>query len=208
MRALLSSGHSKTLPLVLLVAANLVPLLGVMFLGWSVASILVVYWVESVVIGVLNIPRILATDGPLGGKLFMSGFFAVHYGGFALGHAVFLNSLFDAGSVFAELRDYGALFWSALGLGVSHLISLMIRLSRREFADKTPNEQMFAPYGRVMIMHVVVLFGGIGLQSFGEPIIALLLLIGIKTVLDIGAHCKETQVNERQSADAGRASKY
>lgn len=189
----LSSQNSKTLPIILLVAANLVPLLGVIFLGWSVASVLVVYWVESVVIGILNLPRILATDGSMGGKIFICGFFTVHYGMFAVGHAVFLGSLFDAGPVFAQLLEFGGLFWTALGLGFSHLISLFMRLSRREFAGKTANKQMSEPYGRVMVMHAVVLLGGIGLQIFGEPMLAILLLIILKTGLDIAAHRRETQ---------------
>src|SRR5438105_3002112 len=89
-----------------LVAANLVPLVGVLLFGWSLATILVLYWAESGVVGLLNIPKILLARGDLrvgrgdvslalpmldgsGGlllRLFLSVFFLVHYGIFWLAH--------------------------------------------------------------------------------------------------------------------------
>lgn len=49
----------------LLVLANLVALIGVLFLGWNLAMILVLYWVESGIVGLLNLPKILLARGPL-----------------------------------------------------------------------------------------------------------------------------------------------
>jgi hypothetical protein len=42
-----------------LVAANCLPLLGVLFLGWDTFSIILVYWSENVVIGVINVLKML-----------------------------------------------------------------------------------------------------------------------------------------------------
>lgn len=42
---------------ILLVAANLAPLYGVLFLGWEVFPLLVLFWAENVVVGVLNAGR-------------------------------------------------------------------------------------------------------------------------------------------------------
>lgn len=188
--------RSKRWSALALIAANLVPLIGVFVLGWSVTSILVVYWVESVIIGVLNIPRIFATNGSVSGKLFISAFFSVHFGLFCFGHAVFLISLFEARPVFEQLRSGGALLYTALGFFISHAISLAVRFSRREFADKTPNDQLVAPYGRVMIMHATVLIGGYLMQRFGAPMMALIFLIALKTAVDYAAHRRETQKAE------------
>ncbi len=50
---------------VVLVLANLVPVIGVLFLGWDVATILVLYWIENGIVGLLNIPKILLARGAL-----------------------------------------------------------------------------------------------------------------------------------------------
>jgi TM2 domain-containing membrane protein YozV len=42
-----------------LIATNLIPLYGVLVFGWAVFPIMVLFWLENVVIGVLNILRIL-----------------------------------------------------------------------------------------------------------------------------------------------------
>jgi len=121
---------SAVLPLIFLIGANLVPLLGIYLFGWSVQAILVVYWVESVIIGVLNIPRIFATRGGLGQKIFMSMFFCVHFGAFCGAHAAILVNVFEARPLFVELLRGGALLWTALSFGLSHFVSLLVRLAR------------------------------------------------------------------------------
>jgi hypothetical protein len=49
-----------------LVAANLLPLVGVLALGWDVASLLFVYWLESTVVGFFNVLRMAQAQGPVG----------------------------------------------------------------------------------------------------------------------------------------------
>lgn len=46
-----------------LVVANLFPLAGVLWFGWGVFDVLTVYWVESGIIGLLNVPKILLARG-------------------------------------------------------------------------------------------------------------------------------------------------
>ena len=49
-----------------LVAANLVPLAGVLFFGWSVFSTLLLFWVENVIVGAFNVLRMLVAQPQLG----------------------------------------------------------------------------------------------------------------------------------------------
>ncbi|QEG35531.1 DUF6498-containing protein [Bythopirellula goksoeyrii] len=42
-----------------LIAANMIPLLGVLFLGWSTFAIVVIYWAENVIIGAINVLKML-----------------------------------------------------------------------------------------------------------------------------------------------------
>lgn len=45
-----------------LIAANVVPLLGVLLLGWSTFSIVFIYWCENVVIGVINVLKMITCN--------------------------------------------------------------------------------------------------------------------------------------------------
>jgi Family of unknown function (DUF6498) len=48
-----------------LVAANLIPLVGVFAFGWDVASLLFVFWLESGVVGFFNVLRMAKAQGPI-----------------------------------------------------------------------------------------------------------------------------------------------
>ena len=41
-----------------LIAVNLIPLFGVLFFGWSLFSIMFLYWIENGIIGFFNILKI------------------------------------------------------------------------------------------------------------------------------------------------------
>src|SRR5687767_8576128 len=79
-----------------LIAANVVPLVGVLFWGWDVFPLLLLFWVENVVIGALNVLKMLLADPEdaalWAGKLFMVPFFCVHYGIFTSVHGAFVLS--------------------------------------------------------------------------------------------------------------------
>ena len=185
-------GLHITLPVLALIGANLIPVFGVLFLGWDVGSILLLYWLESVVIGVLNIPKILSSHGRPFGKIFDSVFFSLHFGGFCAGHAMFLKEMFQVDISVAALLGLGSLSLAAGSLFLSHFISMLINFfGRGEYKNRRSREQMFVPYGRVVIMHVTILIGGILAQQFGAPVFALIVLIGIKTFIDLVAHTRE-----------------
>lgn len=175
----------------LLVGSNLIPLFGAVFLGWNIGLILLIYWLETVIIGIFNIPKLLTSLGEedgapragFFGRLFLAAFFTIHYGGFNAGHFVFLNEMFDLPPIGS------AAIIAALGLALSHGFSVIVNwFGKGEFRDTPAGEQMFKPYGRVVIMHVVILLGGALVESMGAPVIALLLLIALKTLTDLGTH--------------------
>src|SRR3954464_1834875 len=45
-----------------LIAANVLPLLGVLFLGWDTFSIIALYWTENVIIGAINVLKMIACN--------------------------------------------------------------------------------------------------------------------------------------------------
>ena len=78
----------------MLVAANLVPLAGVLFFGWSTFATLLLFWVENVIVGGFNVLRMLwaQPDNPLiwVAKAGTIPFFIIHYGLFTTVHGVFV----------------------------------------------------------------------------------------------------------------------
>ncbi len=178
--------------LVFLIIANLVPLFGVFYFGWTVADILILYWLENLVVGALNIPKMWACTGNPIRKLFLSAFFAVHFGMFCWGHGMIITEIF---SVHPDWRDglmMGPFRWAIISLLISHSFSMMVNFfGRQEYAGRDVSTQMFLPYGRIAIMHVVVLIGGFLVDMLGSPIYALLLLIALKILIDMAAHRKE-----------------
>ena len=183
----------------LLVLANMIPLFGIFLFGWDAVTILVLYWLESVIIGGLNVVKILSVrtcDTPSHlfflGNIFNACFFIMHFGMFTWGHAEFLKEIFGAASLLSGIREGGAIMWTALSFLLSHVFSMFINFyGKKEYLGRSPNVQMMQPYGRIFVMHIVVLFGGFLVQSFGEPVLAVILLIILKTVIDLMAHSKE-----------------
>lgn len=202
-----------------LIAMNLIPLIGVFYFGWDAGTIVFLYWLENVIIGVLNVPKILSCGGylarsgetpetatgafavtksrsesraPLGGLIFLSAFFSVHYGLFCFGHYMFIQGMFKGMPNLTELPSAlagGFLLWSLLGLALSHFVSMLVNFyGKREYLTRSPNAQMFMPYTRIVVLHVVIIFGGFLSLLLNEGIGTLVMLVIVKTVVDLFAH--------------------
>jgi hypothetical protein len=203
-----------------LVAANLVPLYGVAMLGWPVFAVLLLFWVENVIVGLLNVARMLCADPADPAqwllKLFFVPFFCFHYGMFTAVHGTFVfgffgkvkatgsgEGMFPIGSWLAAIGEQG--LWLAVAvLAVSHLFSFFWNyLGHGEFRLASVAELMGKPYGRVVVLHLTILFGGFGVQALGAPVWALLLLVGLKTGIDLFAHLKEHLAVPKTTAGAG-----
>ncbi len=233
----LARATSSTTSVVVLVAFNLIPLVGVLFWGWNVATILVLYWVENGIVGLLNVPKMLLAQGDetassrlvgaggaqLTSRVGVVGFFLVHYGIFWFVHGIFVFTLpffiglgslpgapdqftdpgtfgpgalpFDAVPLTAGRSigpDLGAVGLGAIGLAISHGVSFVVNfLGRREYLRTTIGRQMFAPYGRLVILHLTILFGAFLSLSIGSPVGAIVVLVVLKTILDLGFHLRE-----------------
>ena len=189
------SARSQGFALLALIAANLVPVAGVLLLDWRVGDVMLLFWAESAVIGLWNLAR-LAVIGrwaaiPLG------LFFVGHFGGFMAGHLLFVYSIFvqdalGAASLAGVATSFLHLLPGILALVVSHGISFFQNfVGRREYATTTLREQMTAPYGRIVVMHLTIILGGILVLAFGDAEAPLVLLVGLKIAVDLRAHRRE-----------------
>lgn len=192
--------------LALLIAANLLPLIGVLLWDWDVFFLLLLFWCENVIIGLFGIARMIVagtTESTFEG-LFLPVFFLAHYGGFMFGHFMVLfgmysGSLEDAGIV-AEPADYYRvvienLNWVVLlALFISHGWSFVENfMGNQEHEKLSPKEAMALPYRRMFITHVALILGGFFLIETGQPLAGLILLILMKIAMDVTFHRREHQ---------------
>ncbi|HKW41478.1 MAG TPA: DUF6498-containing protein [Gemmatimonadales bacterium] len=187
-----------------LVGANLVPLVGVLFFGWTVFATLLLFWAENAIVGAFNVLRMLVATPQLVAmwllKLFMIPFFIVHYGMFVTVHGIFVLSIFGTAptkgfpslATFAHAIQTAGVAPAAWGLALSHAVSFGFNyIGTGEYRTVLLPSLMSRPYGRVMVLHVVILLGGFLVQLVGSPLIPLALLVVLKTGLDFTAHLRE-----------------
>jgi hypothetical protein len=217
---LLPPRESSSVAVAGLLVVNVVPVLGVLFFDWQLSTVMVVYWVESGIIGALNVPKILLAPGSEVPENFdaningrpvdlsgpaeprdglhlyrenwnVAGFFLVHYGVFWVVHGVFVFSVF-APAPFSGAYDLPTLLVGVLGMAVSHSGSFLVNfVGNEEYRAASPGVQMKEPYRRVVVLHITIVLGAFAVVMVGGPIGALLLLVGLKTATDLYAHLEE-----------------
>ena len=207
------SGPRRQWSLLALIVVNLLPLAGVLFLGWDVGALVLLYWAENLIIGFYTLLKMLV-NSPWQG-LGTTIFFLIHYGGFCAIHGMFVielllqveidpapekpwplflvvpQMLFIALQQLLEvvpsrwLFAFGALFISH---GISFVLNFLLGGEREGVTQK---QLMASPYGRVVVLHVAIIFGGIAVQAMGEPVAMLVVLVLLKLGLDIKLHLRQ-----------------
>lgn len=209
-----------------LVVSNLVPLAGVFFWGWSTGEVIFLYWIENVIVGLVNVPKMVLCQGKrsiqsntwpptsdepttdLGRaakqkrqqqqpddpdepvsewywllNIPLAAFFTVHYGIFTLVHGVFVGSMFLGGNA-----NFGFYFMLSVGaLAGHHIFDFFWKfIGQGEFRKYGADVQMFSPYGRIVVLHVSILFGGFLMMALGNPVFGLVLFIVLKILFELG----------------------
>lgn len=208
----------------LVLGGNIMPLAGVWLWDWQVFEIMFLYWIENLVIGALTLVMMLvvaARSGPasLAGGVFMGAFFTVHYGMFCMGHGVFVISLFYPQA--SEAMAHGGLFapieflrtaelwpgflWAVAGIMLAQAGRMLHEagtLRERDFG-----KIMLSPYGRIIILHVTLIFGGMLVMALDTPVAGLVFLIVLKTAFDLGLiHLLKKKKNhkKKETDETGR----
>lgn len=177
-----------TLPLLGILAVNVIPLVGVTAFGWSVFEVLFLYWFENVAIGAAHALRMeisTRTNAVAGGRS-TTIFFMLHYGMFTLVHGIFVITLFGvvAGGLSEMQAGFAAPVLAIMGW---QAVFLVIDAWRTQgFKGRSPNDLMFEPYPRVLALHITVIACGWLIDEMGSPVWALAILVGLKTAFDLG----------------------
>jgi len=205
-KSLQNSFHDKSI--IPLLIYNSVPLLGVIFLRWDPAGLILLYIAETVIIGIVNILKIFLAQVPVEnnqkpgifGKLFIALFFMVHYNFFVIGQTVIISS-----SVGVNISDDGFLPMVLINL-LAYLVTspwwvgvvaaviihfyyfLFEYVGKAEYTKDSPVTVMFSPYPRIIVQQFVGIFGGMLVALSGFPILMLILLQVLKTIAEVVGH--------------------
>lgn len=194
-----------------LLVSNLVPVIGVFYFDWEISTLLTVYWTESGVVGFYNILKMLKTKPEMGSikklpdslnnillklkkgsKVFSILFFIMHFGFFMLVHWMMLTNFFSEMTGFTGFNFNGTSI-TLLGLFISHGVSFYNNyIDGEEYKDKILSEVMKAPYSRIVVMHIVIIFSGLLAKYLGSYGLAtLLLMISLKIIFDVYGYFRE-----------------
>ena len=191
---------------VALVLSNLVTIFFAVVQIWDIFEVMLVYWGQSIIIGVFNGKRILdlkqfSTKGfrvnnqPVkptrATQVSTAWFFFIHYGFFHFGYLIFLLS--------QEKHMSGI---AIFGITICILVFLVnhgfsYRQNRQKDLSRTPNigTIMFFPYARIIPMHFTIIFGS---SLAGDGRGTLIFFLGLKTLADVIMHMVEHYGAKRQ----------
>lgn len=184
---------------IVLIAANVVPVLGVLLWGWRLADVMVLFWAESAIVAFYTLLKMVW----VGRWLAIPGgvFFLGHFGAFMAIHFLFIYEIFVRGLHAAgrepALREaltgvFLPLWPALLALFVSHGVSFVANfVGRHEYRGASLKTLMAAPYNRVVLMQLTLIFGGGLALVFNDTRPALVLLVALKIAADLYAHRRE-----------------
>jgi len=196
-----------------LVFANSIPLWGVLFLGWDVFLILVLYWAENLIIGFYNILRMLYArkEGASSHlkKLYLIPFFVLHYGAFIAGHGFIILALFSGSkSLFPQEGQWVfpliflqllinvvknlymiipySMFLPLSAMVISHGITFVSKyILKKKYLSTDPRQLMNWPYPKIIFMHITIIAGAFLLMLMNSPVALIVALVVVKTIIDV-----------------------
>jgi len=179
----------------ILIAANLIPLVGIVFFEWDLGATMVLYWAETAIILFYTVLKQIVLNPILG--VFTSLFTVAHAGAFMVMHFLFIWSFFvqtqdgfNGGVPMSEVLSYvGALWPALLALIVSHGFSFKMNFfDQKNHAPQQKPDRDF--YSRITLMHFTIIIGGGAALILGSGLFAITLLVFLKIVFDLKAHLK------------------
>jgi hypothetical protein len=181
--------------------ADLAPIIAVLFWGWGAAALIMLYWIENVVIGAYVVPRMIIASvgrhGPLGliGCLFGVPFFIFHYGMFCAVHGIFLLTFFHTAAQDPMVASpdmlvmLQGLFMGSLSFAphMNWIVVLVVAahgavfvydfLLKGGWRETSFDEEMGAPYGRIVILHLGIFVIAGALFALNDPMIGAIFLV-------------------------------
>ncbi len=181
----------------LLIASNVLVLVLALVQKWNVADLIWIYWFQSVFIGFFTVVNIVLLKNPaqlaahpvgwvliLFYKLFVAGFFALHFGGFHTIYAVFLKDLIPAPS--PDIVLVGAAIFL-----IEQWIDFVIRWFKHRLPFTEGGELFTMPYARIIPMHFVIFLLAIFYTKM--PQVVMIGFLILRTIMDVVSNDKTSK---------------
>jgi len=155
-----------------LAISNAIPLLGVLLYDWTVSGVLLLYFIETLIIGFFITLRLRKSE-------LMPGFIIVSLF-FAIIHGIFLFIFFEDKLV-QEIGPLShTLIIGSIILFASNAIYHFFNYKNTELEHK--RKFVARHIKRIQILHLTII---IGVALFSDSLITLLIMIAIKTLFDM-----------------------
>ena len=195
-----------TIPDFFLILVNLIPLYGVWFEGWDAKEIFIVYCLETVIIGIINVVKMACItifvrkkdvwEG--NGNTMQSGwffifFFIIHYGFFVFVQTqIFfgVSRMIPDGSMIMnyakipELLGHDGKLMLLIFIAYYTVQSIFVFFSSGAYKTVSLGRQMFEPYMRIFVQQFVVILGSMFL-TFGAGKIFILIFVIAKIFFEL-----------------------
>ncbi len=195
-----------TIPDFLLILVNLIPLYGVWFEGWDAKEIFIVYCLETVIIGIINVVKMACITifvrkkdvWESNGNTMQSGwffifFFIIHYGFFVFVQTqIFfgVSRMIPDGSMIMnyakipELLGHDGKLLLLIFIAYYTVQNIFGFFSSGAYKTVSLGRQMFEPYMRIFVQQFVVILGSMFL-TFGSGKIFILIFVISKIFFEL-----------------------
>jgi hypothetical protein len=219
--------------ILIVLLVNAVPIVGVLRYGWSATNVLVLYWFENLLIAICTTLRLVVhrrlsrkrgyfRSGVIGGvkvndkpvKSGLVGEYAIVAFVFTFAHGIFVAAI-----AFMLTRDHpDDPMWQfslpqlvrgveviAAMLGIE-LIADLATIRARPFAWMKDYAQR--RMGRILVLHLAIIFGMFAMAMTDSPFGILYVLIGLKTLVDLGGVYGQGTKTDESDVPPGWALKF
>ena len=197
---------NQTATLIKIIATNLVPIYGVLFMGWNVKELVTVFILETIILVVVHFIRLewiwlrygqqsdtiyRPEKGVVTGisRAYLPLFFVVFCAVFLGVQMTIFNtivSMSNQGNLFSEIPEMikGRLRWTMIAFVSIQFLYFSNEILTHKY-NHTPVEEVFwSPFKRIVILQVVVILSGF-FMAFNTLFVALFILTMIKMTADL-----------------------
>jgi hypothetical protein len=183
-----------------MLVANAIPLYGVVALQWEGLVVIVLYLIETMIIGLFHALRIFFFGTFMGFKegrmprtsIFISIFFLFHYFMFVFVQSVLFFSFLKIGNPgmndgFQVIHNYSLYIREPYLISIYAFIASQLAYTGREalltkeYTNLSASDYMFLPYLRIFVQQFVVIFGAMIFLAFNSLTALVVLFIVLKT---------------------------
>lgn len=193
----------------IVLVTNAIPIYGVLRLGWSATNVLVMYWLENLLVAVFTCLRIVlhrqlthkrghwrsgqlgSTSGGKASKAGLLGEYATIAFVFTFAHGIFVAGI----ALLLTQKHPADPLWQFSGVAFRQGASMLVLVLALGFLADLPGmkarsfawlkSQVQQRMGRVLVLHLAIIFGMAAMAATDSPLGLLYVLIGLKTLWDL-----------------------